>query len=225
MTDRDGLTSRADAMGVRLDAATAARISAYLDRVLEINRSVNLTSVRDRDDAVVRHLLDSLSVVPVWRDVAGTDAPRRFLDLGTGGGFPGAVLAAAWPVSQGLLIDGTGKKVRAVADALAAAGIGNAQTAHARGADLVRSRPDLHGAFDLVVARAVASAAEIVREVAPLVAAGGYVLAMKGPEPPEPEIAAGVREARKRGLEPLPARTTRVPGLEPRVVLAFRRPA
>jgi len=98
--------------------------------------------VRDRDDAVVRHLLDSLSVVRVWREVAGTDAPRRFLDVGTGGGFPGAVLAVAWPASYGTLIDSTGKKVRAVADALGAAGIRNAEALQCRAEQMHSVRPE-----------------------------------------------------------------------------------
>jgi 16S rRNA (guanine527-N7)-methyltransferase len=194
----------------------------YLERVLEINRELNLTAVRDREDAVLRHLLDSLSATAVWRDVAGRDAPRRFLDLGTGGGFPGAVLAAAWPASRGLLVDGTGKKVRAVADALAAAGIGNAEALQARGADLPKLRPDVRASFDLCIARAVGDADALVREFAPLVAPGGFVLLMKGPEPPREEIEAGEREARRRGLRVLPPRTAAVPGLDARKVLVYR---
>lgn len=194
---------------------------AYLDRVLEINRELNLTAVRDREDAVLRHVLDSLAVVPVWREVSGREAPRRLLDLGTGGGFPGAVLAAAWPSASALLIDGTGKKVRAVADALAAAGIANAEALQCRGADLPKERPEARRSFDLCVARAVGEAAGLVREFAPLVAPGGFVLLMKGPEPPQEEVLAGEREARRRGLRPVEPRTVRVPGLEARRVMVY----
>src|SRR5215510_726345 len=135
------LVEGARALGVALDGAQAARLDAYLDAVLDVNRTLNLTSVRDRGDAVVRHLLDSLSVVPAWHALAGPAPPRRVLDLGTGGGFPGAVLAVAWPESRALLIDGTGKKARAVADCLARAGIGNAEALQARGTDLPKLRP------------------------------------------------------------------------------------
>jgi len=191
--------------------------------VLDVNERLNLTSVRGRDDAVVRHLLDSLSIVPVWRDVRGDAPPRRVLDLGTGGGFPGAPLAVAWPSARVLLIDGTGKKARAVAECLARAGVANAEAIQARGADLPKLRPDSRGAFDLCVARAVGPAEELVAELAPLVATGGFVFLMKGPNTSADEIAAGEREAKRRGLVALPTRTTDVPGLERRMVLVYAR--
>ena len=216
------LVARSAEIGAPLDVERAARVLAYLDRILEINRALNLTSIRDREDAVVRHVLDSLSVVQVWHGLAGPQPPGRFLDLGTGGGFPGAVLAAAWPQSRGLLIDGTGKKVRAVADALGVAGIGNAEALQCRGADLPKLRPAARQTFDLCVARAVGESAVLLRELAPLVARGGLVLLMKGPAPPAEELAAAAREAARSGLTPLPAATTRIPGLEPRTVLPWR---
>ncbi|MCE9637186.1 MAG: class I SAM-dependent methyltransferase [Planctomycetes bacterium] len=211
-----------------IDLATATKLLAYLDRVLEINQTLNLTAVRDREDAIVRHILDSLTLVPVWREVTGRDAPKWFLDLGTGGGFPGAVLAAVWPKSRALLIDSTGKKVRAVDDALKVSGIARAsapsvETLHARGVEVPSQVPRARRGIDLCVARAVGPAFGLVREMAPLLAPGGVILLMKGPEPPAEEIAAGEREATDRGLVTLPIRTTRVEGLETRTVLVYRR--
>ena len=208
-------------MGVALDAQQVARLDAYLDAVLDVNRTLNLTSVRDRDDAVVRHLLDSLSVVPAWHALAGPAPPSRVLDLGTGGGFPGAVLAVAWPGAHVLMIDGTGKKARAVASCLAKAGIGNGEALQARGADLPKLRPAARASFDLCVARAVGPAAELVRELAPLVAAGGRILLMKGPNTAADEIADGEREVRRHGLVAEPSRTADVPGLERRLLLSY----
>lgn len=191
--------------------------------MLEINQTLNLTAVRDREEAIVRHLLDSLSVLPAWKAIAGTAAPRRFLDLGTGGGFPGAVLAAAWPESRSLLVDSTGKKVRAVADALAAAGIANAEPFQCRGEQMPALRPQAVGRFDLCIARAVASADVLVRELAPFLAPGGFLVAMKGPEPPADEVAAAERDARRLRLEPRPRRHSEIPGLERRTFLVWRR--
>ncbi len=190
--------------------------------MLEANRSLNLTSVRDRADAVTRHLLDSLSVVPAWRDLAGQAPPGRVLDLGTGGGFPGAVLAVAWPSARVLMVDSTGKKVRAVAACLAAAGVGNAEARQLRGEQIPALHPEMRGAFDLCVARAVGEAADLVRELAPLVAPGGLVLLMKG-EPDADEVAAGAKEAARRGLVALAPRRADVPGLDRRTILAYAR--
>lgn len=225
MTSERGTTlaEGARALGVALDAQQVARLDAYLDAVLDVNRTLNLTSVRDRGDAVVRHLLDSLSVVSAWHALAGAAPPSRVLDLGTGGGFPGAVLAVAWPSSRVLMIDGTGKKARAVASCLERAGVTNAEALQARGADLAKLRPAARASFDLCVARAVGPAADLVREFAPLVAAGGRVLLMKGPNTAADEIADGEREARRHGLAAEPKRTADVPGLERRLLLVYAK--
>jgi 16S rRNA (guanine527-N7)-methyltransferase len=222
-TTPETLLARAAGLGVTLTPDQGTALLRYLDVILEINRGINLTAVRDREDGVVRHLLDSLSIVPVWRELAGTAAPRTLLDVGTGGGFPGAVLACVWPEAKCLLIDGTGKKVRAVADALSAAGIGNAETMQVRASQLPALRPDTRGAFELATARAVAPAEELLRETRHLIASRGFLFAMKGPEPPREEIVAGEAEARRCGLNPLSPRTTNVPGLERRTVLVYRR--
>ena len=207
-----------------VSAAQAAQLDAYLDAMLEINKSLNLTSIRERGDAVVRHVLDSLSIVPVWHAVTGASPPRRVLDLGTGGGYPGSVLAVMWPRARVLMIDSTGKKVRAVAQCLVAAGIKNAEAHQARGEQLPALRRETRGAFDLCVARAVGPAAAIVRECAPLLARGGRIFLMKGPNTSAEEIESAVIEAKRHGLDVEPQRTADVPGLERRLVLAYSRP-
>jgi 16S rRNA (guanine527-N7)-methyltransferase len=223
VTDRPSLADGAHALGVALDAEQLRRIDAYLDAVLEINRTLNLTSVRERDEAVVRHLLDSLSVVPIWHALAGEAPPRRVLDLGTGGGFPGAVLAVAWPKTRVTMIDSTGKKVRAVVQCLATAGIANARAIQVRGEQMPTLFRDARRSFDLCVARAVGKADHLVREFAPLVSIGGRIFLMKGPNTADDEISAAAREAKRLDLVVGAPRTTDVPGLERRMVLVYER--
>ena len=214
----------AAAVGAPLPEGADVLLLRYLDAVLERNRSVNVTSVRDPVDAVTRHLVDSLSLVAVWHDVAGPRPPRSVLDLGTGGGFPGVPLAVAWPRAAVMVIDGTGKKVRLVADCLSECGIENVEPFQCRGADLPKVRADARAGFDLCVARGVGRADVLLRELGPLVAPRGVVLLMKGPEPPEDEVKAGRLAARRRPrLDVLDPWTTHVPGLMPRTVLAYRR--
>ena len=217
------LAAGARELGVKLSDEQLGRLDAYLDAMLEINLSLNLTSIRDRGDAVVRHLLDSLSIVPVWHAVAGAAPPKRVLDLGTGGGFPGSVLAVAWPTARVLMIDSTGKKAKAVAKLLVAAGITNAEAHQARGEQLPALRRETRGAFDLCVARAVGPAGSLVRELAPLVARRGRIFLMKGPNTSPDEIAAAKDEAERLELTAEPARTADVPGLERRLVLVYAR--
>lgn len=196
---------------------------AYLDRILAINEHVNLTAVRGREDAVVRHILDSLTVIPAWRDLTGRDAPDHFVDLGTGGGFPGAILAAAWPRSRGLLVDGTAKKLRAVEEAAYVAGIANVEVLHARGVEVPSRRPDCRAAFGLGIARAVGPTGGLVREIAPLILRGGLFFAMKGPSPDPSELRDAALAAGETGFGVLPPQRARVPGLEERTILPFRR--
>lgn len=220
---RAALVGGAEALGIELGPEQARTLLAYLDAMLAENLKVNLTSIRDRDQAVVFHLLDSLTVAAAWREVTGTAAPRRLLDLGTGGGFPGAPLAVLWPRTQALLLDGTAKKVRAVETCLQAAGIRNARAQQCRVEQLVGLQPEMAGQFDLVVARAVGRVAGILENSRRTVARGGYVLAMKGPEPPQDEISEARETAGRLGFEPPVVHTAAVPGLDPRKLFLFRR--
>ncbi len=217
------LDAGAEALGVPLSPEQVARLLAYLDAMLEVNRHLNLTSIRDRDEAVVRHLLDSLSVVPVWHAVAGAAPPRRLLDLGTGGGFPGVPLAVVWPETDALLVDGTGKKARAVAACLESTGIGNAEALQARGEQLHAIRKDTAGAIDLCVARAVSRADGVVRNTRRLIAPGGCIFVMKGPTVDDEERVKAEKAARGAGLAPEPPQHTNVPGLERRTVLVYAK--
>ena len=212
----------AESLGIALDDAQVAQLLAYLAAMLDWNEKVNLTAVREPVAAVERHLVDSLSLVPLWRALAGEAAPVRVLDLGTGGGFPGAPLAVVWPKARVLQIDGTGKKVKIVNDCLIRAGIKNATAFQCRGQELSARRPDaLHG-FDLCVARAVGPAPRLLEELSKLVAPRGYVILMKGPEPPAEELAAAREAAKRRNLVELPPMPTGLPGGEQGLALVYR---
>lgn len=216
------LAEGARRMGVELDAATRTKMLRYQEALLDETTRVNLTGIHDPRDAVVRHLLDSVSVRPAWESLRSR-APRRILDLGTGGGVPGAILAALWPRSRALLVDGTRKKLDAVDRCLAHAGIENADTLHSRGKDVVRELPATRRAFDLCVARAVGRCPKLLDELRHLVAVGGLILLMKGPEIDADEREATERKAATLRLTVLPDVIAQVPGLEPRRILVFER--
>ena len=216
------LREGADALGVALDDKQVGQLLAYLANVLEWNQKINVTSVRSPKEAVVRHLVDSLSLVPVWHALNDAAPPGAVLDLGTGGGFPGAPLAIAWPDCRALLIDGTGKKIKIVADSIDVAGIQNAEAFQSRAEQLHAHREDAIQGFDLCVARAVGPAPRLLHEFRRLVAPGGTILLMKGAEPTDEEVAAANVAARKAELTPLPHQLTGMPGGDRGTVLAFR---
>lgn len=194
-------------LGIELDASQLDLLWRYARLLRERNEHVNLTSIVSPDGILTLHMLDSLSVAPHLGDA------RRVIDVGTGGGFPGIPLAVACPHRRFTLIDGTQKKIRFVAEAIAALDIRNAQAIAAR-AESYAGEKD----FDVVVARAVGSLAEVLHNAGPLLAPRGRLLAMKG-KAPDDEVRALPR-GWHADVTPL-----RVPGLdaERHLVAVFRQ--
>ena len=148
---------------------------AYLDMVLERNEHINLTAVRDRDEAVVKHLADSLAVtdLPEYRKA------ETVIDVGTGAGFPGALLAIADPDKRFVLLDSTLKRLRVIDEFAETLGLSNIRTLHAR-AEEINRKPDHCGTFDLCVSRAVASLDRLAGWCLPFVKEGGSFISYKG---------------------------------------------
>jgi 16S rRNA (guanine527-N7)-methyltransferase len=159
-------------IGFDLDQSQLDTLWRYAHMLRERNAHVNLTSIVSREGILTLHMLDSLSVVPHLGDA------RRILDVGTGGGFPGIPLAVACPERQFTLIDGTQKKIRFVAEAIAALDIRNAHAVAARAESFAGGRD-----FDVVIVRAVATLAQVLHNAGKLVAPHGRLLAMKGRAP------------------------------------------
>jgi len=173
----DGLVAMGRGIDAALDAAGRDRLIAFLALLQRWNGVYNLTAVRDPEDMVPRHLLDSLAILP-WV----TRGP--LLDAGTGAGLPGIPLAIARPTLQFTLLDGNGKKTRFVRQAVLELGLDNVEVVHSR---LEAYRPALK--FATITARAVASLSDLYQGCAHLAAADARLLAMKG-RLPEQEIEA-----------------------------------
>jgi len=143
----------------------------YLELLAKWNRVYNLTAVREPEEMVSRHLMDSLVVLPFV-------GAGRVLDVGTGAGLPGLVLAMARPGQQFVLLDSSGKKTRFVEHAVTRLGLHNVQVIKARAED----HEDAEG-FEVVLSRAFSSVADFIRVAGRLARAGGRLLAMKGAFP------------------------------------------
>jgi len=199
-TWKQRLAAGAAELGVRLDESQVDLLWRYAAMLRERNEHVNLTSIVSPEGILNLHMLDSLTIAAHLGDA------RAIIDVGTGGGFPGIPLAVAFPDRQFTLIDGTQKKIRFVSEAIAALDIRNA-TAIAARAESVPAVDERQPHFDLVVARAVATLAELVHNAGDLVAPQGRLLAMKG-RLPEEEISAVPRGWRAEVTR------LRVPGLD-----------
>jgi len=182
-------------LGLELGFEAQLRLLQHLELLQKWNRVYNLTAVRDKEKAVSVHLLDSLAVVP---HLPGS----RFLDAGSGAGFPGIPIAVARPEVQMDLLDSNHKKCAFLRQTLAELGLKNARVVCER----VESwRPA--GQFDCILSRALAEISEVIALVKHLLAPGGVIAAMKGVHPFE-EIERVPPEFRVRQVHALA-----VPGL------------
>ena len=165
----------ASLLGLRLSAAQIRQFHQLSELLLAWNRRMNLTAIQDPAAIAVKHYLDSLTLAKVIPCFAG----RRLIDVGTGAGFPGLVLAIVFPRLRVTLLDSTAKKLRFIDQAGQTLGLENIRTLHIRAEDAGR-HPGHRGAYDLVTARAVAKMPILMEYTLPLAKIGGQVIAMQG---------------------------------------------
>ena len=168
-----------------------ADLVSYIDKVLERNEHINLTAVRDRDEAMQKHLADSLSITSLPEFTSA----ETVMDIGTGAGFPGALLAIAYSDKQFCLMDSTLKRLKVIDEFAADLGVDNLTTVHGRAEELAR-KDGFKESFDICVSRAVASLDKLAGWCLPYVKKGGYFIAYKG-ENYEEEVANASRSLKK----------------------------
>lgn len=197
------------ALGLEVSPRQAEQLQQYLALLQRWNATYNLTAVRDPAAMLHQHLADCLAVVPAVQRLCDV---RRVLDVGSGGGLPGAVLAVMFPALTVVCVDTVGKKAAFVRQVAATLGLPKLQSVHARVEALQAP------AFDLVTSRAFATLADFTRLTRPHLAPGGCWMAMKGRAPTD-EVAALPSDIDVFHVEPLS-----VPGLDAQRCLVWMRP-
>ena len=196
---RARLSEGAAALGVTLSDEQRGQLLDYLALLGKWNKVYNLTAVRDPAEMLTHHLLDSLSIIaPLRRHTRGQ--PTRLLDVGSGGGLPGVVIAICCPEVQVSCVDAVAKKAAFVQQVAVALRLPNLRGVHAR-VEAVQDK------FDVITSRAFASLADFTEWSAPALAEGAVWLAMKGKRPDD-EIAA-----LPPGVEVFHVEQLQVPGL------------
>ena len=205
------LAEGATALGLSLAAAQHAQLLAYLDLLAKWNKVYNLTAVRDPAEMLTHHLLDSLAVIaPLVRHTQGGAA--RVLDVGSGGGLPGVVIAICCPEMSVACVDAVAKKAAFVQQAAGVLGLSNLRGMHARVESITEP-------YDVITSRAFATLADFTQWSAGSLGEDGVWMAMKGKHPTD-EMA---------GLPPSVAvfhvEQLTVPGLNAERCLIWMRPA
>lgn len=162
-----------ESLGLSVGEDRIERLLSFIKLIEKWNKAYNLTAIRDREEMVRLHLLDSLAVLDF---IEG----RRVIDIGTGAGLPGIPLAICRPETEFMLLDSNAKKTRFVQQAVLELKLGNVAVCHSR---VEQYQPEI--AFDTVITRAFAGLPIIVELTAHLLGKGGIVLAMKGQSPDE----------------------------------------
>lgn len=213
---RDRLAAAAEALGLALNQATLDQLMAYLRLLQRWNRVYNLTALRDPDEMLSHHLIDCLAVVAPLRQVAA-DLPHRgalrILDVGSGGGLPGVVLALVEPGWQVSCVDTVAKKANFIRQVAAELRLPNLQGLHAR----VEALPATAGRFQVITSRAFASLVDFTQLSRAALAEHGVWMAMKG-RMPDDEMAV-----LPGGVQVFHVEHLRVPGLEAQRCLVWLR--
>lgn len=205
------LQAAAERLRLELPNDAAPLLLAFVDLLRRWNSTYNLTAVRDPDEMLVQHLFDCLAVVgPLSRVLPKRAA--RLLDVGSGGGLPGVVLAVLVPELNVTCVDAVGKKAAFVRQAGVELGLRNLHAVHSR-VEVLRAAP-----FDVVSSRAFASLADFTRLTHRHLAESGVWMAMKGKRPND-EIAALPAGVEVFHVEPLT-----VPELDAERCLVWMRP-
>jgi 16S rRNA (guanine527-N7)-methyltransferase len=200
------LASGIEALGLSLHESQQQQLMNYMALIQKWNKVYNLTALRDPSEMLTHHVLDSLSAIgPLMRhlqnDPSIRDADSSLLDVGSGGGLPGVVIAICCPAVRVTCVDAVSKKAAFVQQVAASLKLPNLKGVHARVETLTEN-------FDVVCSRAFASLPDFVTWSAATLKDAGVWMAMKGKLPTE-EMGALPAFAKVFHVEQL-----QVPGLD-----------
>lgn len=211
------LKNQSKPYGIEIDDLLSDKLNIYATFLREWNGKINLTAILDDEGIALKHFLDCL-IVGKYADFQSGD---KIIDVGTGAGFPGLVLAAAYPEIQVTLLDSTGKKLKVVADIAEKMGIKNVRIVHMRAEDAGK-KPEFREQFDYATARAVAELRILSEYTLPFVKVGGSFLSLKGAS------AIDEIESAKASLKTLGGKIERVnefslPGGDKRAIINVKK--
>jgi 16S rRNA (guanine527-N7)-methyltransferase len=194
-------------LGLALSQQQLGQFLRFREELLDWNTRINLTAISDPDEALLKHFLDSLSLLMAY------DVPNaRLLDIGAGAGFPGLPLKIVRPRWQVLLLEATGKKVAFLQHIIEMLQLTDVEAVQGRAEELAH-KAEYRASFDAVTARAVASLPALLEYAAPFCRVGGQIILPKKGDLAE-EVAQGKRAAQQLGARFKIDFPVSLPGLE-----------
>ncbi len=194
-------------LGLMLTEQQLSQFARYQQALLDWNAHINLTSITNPEEVLIKHFLDSLSLLMVY------DEPiAHVLDIGAGAGFPGLPLKIVRPQWHVVLLEATGKKVKFLQYIIETLQLHNVEAIHGRAEELAH-KVEYRASFDLVTARAVASLPTLLEYAAPFTRLGGMIIFPKKGDLTE-ELARGKRAASLLGTRFKANIQVTLPGLE-----------
>ena len=169
------IETNAEIVGIEISPELIQKLEIYAKELKEWNEKINLTAIKDDEGIAIKHFIDSLMLLKY------VEIPEnsKIIDVGTGAGFPGLVIAAARSDVKVTLLDSTGKKLKVVADIAEKMGLSNYEILNMR-AEEAGQKKEFREQYDFATARAVAPLNILLELLVPFVKVNGSILALKG---------------------------------------------
>lgn len=170
---KEKLCQEAKAQGIELNENQLEQLYMYKELLIEWNEKMNLTAITDDYGVILKHFVDCLECTKVIKD------EETFIDVGTGAGFPGMVLAIYYPNKKFTLLDALNKRLIFLQEVIDNLGIKNVEIIHGRAEETIRIN-NLYNSYDASVSRAVAQLPTLLEYTSPYVKVSGKCIVMKG---------------------------------------------